>query len=542
MTDTTTPLLEVSGLEVSIPVSDGVVHALRGVSLEVRAGEVVGLIGESGGGKSMLARSVVGMLPHGAETSGTVSFRGVDVLTMDAAQLASHRGHGAAMCFQNPRAALEPLRTVRKQLADRLSAHRGLTGAPALAESRALLESVGIRDLDRVLAGYPHELSGGMAQRVMIALALACDPGILLADEPTTGLDVTLTRDALDLLRALATEQGRGVLLISHDIAAAARICDRIVVLRSGEVVESGAAEDVLTNPQDEYTRTLLAAVPDIDRPLPEPTPVAPDAPVKVELADVHVHYRGGIGRKAHHALRGVSLEVRAGETLGVVGESGSGKTTMARMLMGLVPPSSGVARVGDVDLSRMGRASRRRLSRTVQMVFQDPLGALDPRRTVLDAISEPLLPLGLDAAERGRRTADVLARTGLDDSFLTRRPHQLSGGQAQRVGIARALVAEPDVLVFDEPTSALDVTVQAQILELIRSLGASHERAQVFVSHDLATVRSFCDRVVVVYLGEIVEAGTVDEVFHRPQHPYTRALLDAAPRLGGRIVEPRAV
>ena len=544
MTGESTPLLDVRDLHVTLPVRDGEVHALRGVSLRVAAGEVVGLVGESGGGKSMLAQAVVGMLPRGAEVSGEVLFRGEDVVRMDPRRLRDHRGRGAAMCFQQPRAALEPLRTVRRQLADRLRPHRDLTGAGALEESRRLLTAVGIEDLDRVLGAYPHELSGGMAQRVMIALALACDPGLLLADEPTTGLDVTLTRDALELLRSLATEQRRGVLLISHDIAAAARVCDRVVVLRAGEVVEEGALATVLAAPAAAYTRELIAAVPDIDRPLPRPDhPVPADggAPV-VEVEDVHVRYRGRLGRRGHHALRGVSLRVERGETVGVVGESGSGKTTLARMLLGLVPPGDGRAAVAGHDLGALRGAARRTLARSVQMVFQDPLGALDPRRTVLDAVAEPLIARAVPARQREERAAAALERTGLDEGYLSRYPHQLSGGQAQRVGIARALVAEPDLIVFDEPTSALDVTVQAQILGLIRELAARGDRAQLFVSHDLATVRSFCDRVVVVYLGEIVEQGTVAEVFGAPRHAYTRALLDAAPRLGGRITGPAAL
>ncbi|OZM77148.1 ABC transporter ATP-binding protein [Pseudonocardia sp. MH-G8] len=538
-----TVLLDVRGLEVTIPTPEGDVQALRGVDLRVRAGEVVGLVGESGGGKSMLARAAIAMLPPGARTCGQVRFRGRDVLAMDERELAAHRGHGVAMCFQNPRAALEPLRSVRRQLGDRLAAHRDLRGDAALAAGEELLRAVGIPDVARVLAAHPHELSGGMAQRVMIAAALACDPGLVLADEPTTGLDVTLTRDALDLLRRLADGttgeigEQRGVLLITHDIAAAARVCDRVVVLRAGEVVEEGPMAAVVAAPAREYTRELLAAVPDIDRPLPTPAP-PPDAEPAVVLEEAHVHYRARFGRRRQHALRGVDLAVRPGETVGVVGESGSGKTTLARMLMGLVPLADGRARLGAVDLIRLGRTQRRALSRTVQMVFQDPLGALDPRRSVLDAVAEPLLPLRLPPAERAARAGAVLARTGLDASFLTRLPHQLSGGQAQRVGIARALVAEPDVLVFDEPTSALDVTVQATILELIRELAAEGERAQLFVSHDLATVRSFCDRVVVLYRGEIVDAGTTAEVFTAPRHPYTRALLDAAPRLGGRVVD----
>jgi peptide/nickel transport system ATP-binding protein len=532
-------LLEIRGLTVSIPLADSTVRALRGVDLTVRAGEVVGLVGESGGGKSMLARSTIGMLPQRAETTGEVLFEGADVLGMSEAELGSHRGHGVAMCFQSSRAALEPLRTVRKQVGDRLKLHCGLVGAGAAEEAAALLESVGILDTRRVLDSYPHELSGGMAQRVMIALCLACDPGLLLADEPTTGLDVTLTRDVLALIRRLAVEQGRGVLLISHDIAAAAQVCDRIFVLRAGEIVEHGTTEEVLGSPQSEYTRELLAAVPDIDRPLPPHEPPPADARVIAELRDVHMRYRGRIGSKGHHALRGVRLRVNRGETVGIVGESGSGKTTIARVLVGLVTATGGEVTVVGQNLAKLSGARRRALRRSVQMVFQDPLGALDPRRTVLDAVTETLLAQGIDKAERERRAAAVLERTGLDSSFLARMPDELSGGQAQRVGIARALVCDPELLVFDEPTSALDVTVQAQILGLIAELAQDGERGQVLVSHDLATVRSFCDRVVVVYLGEVVEEGTVAEVFDNPQHAYTRSLVAAAPRLGGRLSDP---
>lgn len=534
----TGPLLRIRDLHVDIPTAAGTVHALRGVDLDVAAGEVVGLVGESGGGKSMLARSVSGLLPTTAVTTGQVLFRGRDVLSMDAAALAAHRGHGAAMCFQHPRSALEPLRTVRRQLRDRLARHQQLTGRDADERAAELLDAVGIVDVPRVLAGYPHQLSGGMAQRVMVALCLACDPGLLLADEPTTGLDVTLTRGILDLVRGTAADGDRGVLLITHDIAAAARVCDRIVVLRAGEVVETGSTAEVLDHPRDGYTWELLAAVPDPDRPLPPRVRPTPGEAV-VRLRGVGVRYRGHLGVPAHDALQGLDLDVRRGETVGIVGESGSGKTTLARVLLGLVPATAGEVTVAGADL-RAGRLGRRPSSRVttrrvagrVQMVFQDPAGALDPRRTVLDAVAETLLARGVPADERRARAVEVLERTGLDAAFLDRLPHELSGGQAQRVGIARALVARPDLIVFDEPTSALDVTAQRTVLDLMAELAADGDRAQVFISHDLATVRSVCDRVVVVRHGLLVEEGPVEQLFTAPRQEYTRDLLAAAPRL----------
>ena len=518
------------------------------------------------------------------------------MLGLSGRELMEHRGGGAALCFQNPRRALAPIRTIGNQLADRLAVHRGLDGAAARAEALRLLRDVGLRNPEQRYGAYPHELSGGMSQRVMIAAALACRPRLLLADEPTTGLDVTLTRDILELFRAVADEQDRGVLLVSHDIAAIAEFCDRLVVLYAGSVVEDGPTGEVLARPAHPYTRTLLDAVPELDggpvvatggsmpllatvptscpfsprcpraaddcraerplltaagdgrdvacfHPLAESTrpvsigshparPVpAADAPV-VRVRDLHVGFRGRLGAKAHHVLHGVDLTVARGETIGVVGESGSGKTTLARVLMGLVPPSAGSVEVGGIDIAEARHGERRRFHATAQMVFQDPVGSLSPRRTAGQAIREPMSAIGLPAAEQDRRLAQLVGRVGLDPSILGRRPHQLSGGQAQRVAIARALSVDPTVVVFDEPTSALDVTVQAQILELVAELAASADRTFVFISHDLAVVRSMCDRVAVLYLGRIVEHGTAAELFAHPLHPYTRALLAGAPHL----------
>ncbi|WJK35480.1 ABC transporter ATP-binding protein [Solwaraspora sp. WMMA2065] len=663
-TTITRDLLAIENLSVLIRRPGRQVAALSGVSLHVDRGEVVGLVGESGGGKSMVARSIVGLLPGGAQATGRVRFHGgdvtgdltsdltsdatgdatgdpaggpsdgagntggpVDVLRLDPEQLRRHRGHGAAICFQNPRGALSPTRTVGRQLTDRLTTHQGMTGQQARQVARELFAAVGIRSPQRRLDAYPHELSGGMAQRVMISLATGCAPGLLIADEPTTGLDVTLAREILRQFRQAADADRRGVLLISHDLASIAEVCDRVVVLYAGTVVESGPAAQVLRAPAHPYTRALLASVPDVDgRPVrataggmplltappddcpfvsrcahatdrcaaqrpptgavpaatsvtaasdraaggtagwtlacfhPQTGPLVTDPAVVdtsvgtaspgtaprvdaeragaaertvLRIDDAHVVYRSRFGRGGHHALRGVDLTVAAGETLGVVGESGCGKSTLAKLILGLVEPATGTVEIGGARMAELRGRALRTLRTRAQMVFQDPFGALSPRRTVADAIAEPLRALGVPAPQRAERVGAALDRMELDRSILARRPHELSGGQAQRVGIARALVGDPDLIVFDEPTSALDVTVQAQILEVIRDVAADRDRGSVFISHDLATVRGFADRVIVLYLGRIVEEGPVDEVFTSPAHPYTRALLSSAPSLG---------
>jgi peptide/nickel transport system ATP-binding protein len=587
-------LLSIEDLSVVIHGRGRRVAALSGVSLHVDAGEVVGLVGESGGGKTMVGRAIVGLLPEGAIATGHI-------------HRADRRGGGlfAALCFQNPRGALSPTRTVGRQLADRLTTHQGMARAEAREAARERFEAVGIRKARRRLDAYPHELSGGMAQRVMISLATGCAPRLLIADEPTTGLDVTLAREILRQLREAADVEGRGVLLISHDLASIAQVCDRVVVLYAGTVVESGAAGRVLRTPSHPYTRALLASVPDVDgRPVrataggmplladpPAACPFAarcaraddrcraerpylagagwqvacfhpedqqiqtttPAGPAStrplagsatprtvLEVTGAHVVYRSRFGSGGHHALRGVSLRVDAGETVGVVGESGCGKSTLAKLMLGLVQPTTGGVTVAGHELAGLRGRRRRELRTRAQLVFQDPIGSLSPRRTIADAVAEPLRAQGVPAAERAERVAAALARMGLDESMLRRRPHELSGGQAQRVGIARALVGEPDLLVFDEPTSALDVTVQAQILQVIAAVAGDRSHGSVFISHDLATVRGFCDRVVVLYLGRVVEEGPVAEVFADPKHPYTRALLSSVASLGTGYPGPR--
>ena len=593
------PLLKMRGVHVSLPIRGGAVAALNDVSLTVADGEVLGLVGESGGGKSMMARAIAGLLPEGATLSGALDVAGLDIVESTEAEMARHRGSGAAMCFQNPRSALTPTRRVGRQLVDRLVRWQGMTERAAWPAARERFAEVGIREPERRLRAWPHELSGGMCQRVMIALALACKPRILLADEPTTGLDPTLTRDILGLLRDAAEREGCGVIVISHDIASIAGACDRIAVLYAGTLVEEGGARDLVARPRHPYTRSLVAAVPDIDGrpPVPLPgtmprlgappsacpfadrcalvqdrcrnelppfttvadhraarcfragevesspeaeTPAPRDAPEGrgeppvVELVDVEVRYASQFGRRGPRALRGVSLTLAPAETLGVVGESGCGKSTLARVIMGLVPPTAGRAVFGGVDYREASRGEVRRLRREIQMVFQDPVDSLNPRMTVEQNVRDPLRNADEPPRDFDERIGRLLRQVGLGSEFRGLHPRRLSGGQAQRVALARALMVEPRVIVLDEPTSALDVTVQAQILDLLRVLMAEGTRSYVFVSHDFATVQGVCDRVAVLYLGRIVEQGPADEVLKRPRHPYTRALVDAVPTLSG--------
>ena len=592
------PFLELDRVRVSLHNRAGTVAALNGIELSVGRGEILGLVGESGGGKSMMAQTIAGMLPDGAQLSGRVAVQGRDIVDCEEAAMHGHRGGGAAICFQNPRGALSPTRRVGKQLVDRLVRWQGLERNAAWEAARRIFAEVGIRDPERRLRAFPHELSGGMCQRVMIALALACRPKILLADEPTTGLDSTLSRDILQLFRTAAQRERCAVIIVSHDIASIAKVCDRIAVLYAGVLVESGPTQAIISEPRHPYTRTLLDAVPDLDGRMPDAVPGTmprldappascpfadrcalvesicrrelpawewdgsgrgvrcfragkspsasparapagpnrpspPDDPV-VKLEQVKVRYAGQYGRQDSLALRGVSLELRRAETLGVVGESGCGKSTLARAIMGLVTPESGSVVVNGRDYARTSSRDMRALRRDIQMVFQDPVDSLSPRMTVEQNVRDPLRAHGGRSRKQDALVAEILSRVGLGAEFRKLYPSQLSGGQAQRVAIARALIVDPLLIVFDEPTSALDVTIQAQILDLLRELMAEGRRSYVFVSHDLATVRGLCDRVAVLYLGKIVELGTAAEVLTRPRHPYTQALVESSPSLTG--------
>ena len=532
----TAPLLDIRDLSVAIAGSHGTVQALDHVDILVSAGEVVGLVGESGGGKSMVARTVIRQLPERASASGTVTLNGSDVFALSDAALRDYRGSGAALCFQAPRASLSPTRAVGHQLVDRLLAH-GTETKPEAAKNTAvsLFAQVGLRDPERQFDRFPHELSGGMCQRVMIALALACNPRLLIADEPTTGLDVTLTGEILKLIAAQAVPGERGVMIISHDLAALSAVCDRLVVLESGHVVEAGPTETILRHPANDYTRKLVAAVPDIAEKRTVATePTQPGAVPVLRVRDLEVTYRARFGNKGFVALKDVTFDLMPGETLAIVGESGSGKSTLSRAIMGLLTPTAGQIVFEGSDLATLSRDQMRHMRRRMQMVFQDPIDALNPRMSVEDILSDPLRLIDMPAAERDAAIDRVLIDVGLGSQYRRRRRHELSGGQAQRIGLARALVIDPALVVLDEPTSALDVTIQAQILDLIRRLTQRRDRAYVMVSHDLATVRALCDRLIVVADGEIVEMGETEAVFTAPSSPVTQALLAAAPRLAG--------
>lgn len=526
-------LLDIRDLAVTIPTAEAEVQALRGVSLSLAQNEVVGIVGESGGGKSMIARAVTHMLPGAARMSGGIELDGRDVTTLTGADLQAFRGGDVALCFQSPRSALSPTRTVGKQMADRFRAHA--PGGDLRARTVEAFKAVGLRDPERQIDRFPHEMSGGMCQRVMIALALACSPRVLIADEPTTGLDVTLTGEILDLIAAQARD-GRGVLIISHDIAALSKVCDRLVVIEAGRIVEDGPTRAVIHAPKSDYTRRLIDAVPDIRR--KRAVTDEKRGETLMVLSEVGVTYQGRFGRNRKPALAGVNLEIRKGDTIAIVGESGSGKSTLSRTIMGMLKPTTGRVDFRGTDIARLSFGRKRGLRRHMQMVYQDPLDALNPRMSVEDIVSDPLRLVERDAVRRSTLIDRALTEVGLDPSFRTRLPHELSGGQAQRVGLARALAIDPDLVVLDEPTSALDVTVQAQILTLIRRLTERRDRAYVMVSHDLATVRALCDRVVVVDAGRIVEDGPTEQIFTDPKSPKTRALLDAAPHLADRPKE----
>jgi peptide/nickel transport system ATP-binding protein len=531
-----THLLEVADLAISFS------HprpAVRSVSVTVDEAEVVALVGESGSGKSMTARAVIGLLPDGATATGSVRLRGEELLGLPEDEMIRYRGSRVAMVFQEPQTALNPVRTVGWQIGEALRAHGGVRGKAAKARAVELLREVEIPDPEERLGFYPHQLSGGQKQRVVLALALANEPELLLADEPTTALDVTVQAEILALLRRIRDRTGTSILIITHNMGVVAHLADRVVVLRQGEVVEEASTRELFANPQHSYTRQLLDAVPRLPTPEERVHAVtvddvpAPEAGVvaALEYDDVRVQYGSRMRGRVLPAVDGVTLRLERGQVLGLVGESGSGKTTLGRLAAGLVPLAGGTVRVGGEDLVRARGRRRADLRRRLAFVHQDPEASLDPRFSIAEAIREPLDVHGIgNRKEREARVAELLDAVRLPQSFLKRRPRELSGGQRQRVALARALTLDPQLLIADEPTSALDVSVQAEVLELFADLQQRLGFACVFISHDLAVVNKVADQVAVLRAGKVVELGPAARVFGAPSHDYTRQLLAAVP------------
>ncbi|MDO8211996.1 ABC transporter ATP-binding protein [Conexibacter sp. CPCC 206217] len=536
-------LLRVRGLNVAFGPVEDPVRAVRGVDLDVRSGEVVALVGESGSGKTVSALALLGLLPAGARvTMDEAVLAGEDRAAMSEEELRRIRGARAGTVFQDPLSSLNPVQRIGDQIVEAIRLHRrvGLRQARRLAVAR--LAQVGIPDPERRLRDYPHQFSGGMRQRAMIAMALASSPPLLIADEPTTALDVTVQAQILDLIQELQRELTMGVLLITHDLGVVGRIADRVVVMNRGEVVERGETARILSRPSDPYTVKLLESLPRLDvakrshgGAAPEPGDRPQDPALETDgLEVIFSRRRGAIGRRVAsvRAVDDVSLTVGAGKTLGLVGESGCGKTTLGRAIVQLAEATAGHVTVGGTRLGDKSSRRLRDLRRHFQLVFQDPQASLDPRQRVGRILEEPLALHDLcgDREQRQRRVMELLELVGLGPEFATRLPHELSGGQRQRIGIARALALEPSLIVLDESVSALDVAIQAQILSLLERLQRELGIAYVFISHDLAVVRQIADTVAVMYLGRVVESGSSEQVYRDPRHPYTAALLSAVP------------
>ena len=522
-------LLNVKDLRVSFRQDGQITPAVHGVSFTVDRGETVALVGESGSGKSVTALSTVSLLGESAIVEGNVTYEGREMIGADQKQLQEVRGNDISFIFQEPMTSLNPLHTLEKQLRESIELHQGLSGSDTRARIIDLLNRVGIRNPESRLGAYPHQLSGGQRQRVMIAMALANKPDVLIADEPTTALDVTIQAQILDLLAELKREEQMGLLFITHDLGIVERIADKVCVMKDGHIVEAGPTKDIFGNPQHDYTKKLLSAAPS-----GAPDPVAKDAPVLVETDGLKIWFpiqQGFLKRTVGHvkAVNEATVSVRAGETLGVVGESGSGKTTLALALMRLIDSEGGMRFDGE-DMRGWSNKELRRRRSDIQIVFQDPFGSLSPRMTCAQIIAEGL---GVHSNPDGRPTRDLVAEVmqevDLDASMMDRYPHEFSGGQRQRIAIARAMILRPKLVVLDEPTSALDMTVQVQIVDLLRRLQQKYGLAYVFISHDLAVVRAMSHKVVVMKQGDIVEYGDAQSLFENPQTEYAQTLLAAA-------------
>jgi peptide/nickel transport system ATP-binding protein len=539
MSEPQSPILTLDQLSVRLPAGADRPHALSGVSLSVAASEILCVVGESGSGKSIMANAIMRLLPNEAAIDGgRVMFEGRDLAAATPADMRKVRGAGIAMIFQEPMTALNPLRTIGDQIGEMFSIHTDLANAAVRARVIALLEDVRIPDPKVAARAYPHELSGGQRQRAMIAMALALDPKVLIADEPTTALDVTTQAQILALIRDLQKRKNTGVLFITHDFGVVAEIADRVAVMQHGLVVEQGDTSSILNNPQHSYTRQLIAAVP----PLTAPPPRQLSGDMILTIDDVSKTYRTGgfLGRGARvtPAVKAVSLKLPRGATLGIVGESGSGKSTLARCIVRLIDPDKGSIVLEGKDWAKMTREGVRRETRHIQMVFQDPFASLNPRRKAAELVAQGPIVHGTPRATAIADAKELFALVGLDPSASDRFPHEFSGGQRQRIGLARALALRPEVLVADEAVSALDVSVQAQVLKLLAELRQRLGLSIVFITHDLRVAAQICDLVAVMKDGEVVEQGLAGDIFGRPQHPYTQALLNSIP--GGDFARKR--
>ena len=528
----TDPLLSVRDLSVAFHQGGNTSVAVDHISFDIKRGETVALVGESGSGKSVSANSILKLLPYpsASHPSGEILFNGKDLLRASDAELRHARGNDITMIFQEPMTSLNPLHSIERQIGEILELHQGLQGAARRTRILELLNQVGIREPEKRLSAYPHELSGGQRQRVMIAMALANRPELLIADEPTTALDVTVQAQILELLKSLKDEHGMSMLFITHDLGIVRKIADRVCVMTKGKIVETGPTTEIFANPQHAYTRHLLAS-----EPKGNPPPSDASKPIVMEASDMKVWFpiKAGFLRKVvDHvkAVDGIDLKLRAGQTLGVVGESGSGKTTLGLALTRLISSKGRIAFIGK-DIDRYSFNEMRPLRNRMQIVFQDPYGSLSPRMSVADIIAEGLKihERSLSDNERDARVAAALEEVGLDPATRWRYPHEFSGGQRQRIAIARAMVLKPQFVMLDEPTSALDMSVQAQVVDLLRDLQVKHDLAYLFISHDLKVVRALANEMIVMRMGKVVEQGPAERIFNAPSQDYTKALMAAA-------------
>jgi ABC-type microcin C transport system duplicated ATPase subunit YejF len=523
-------VLDVKDIRVSFDTLDGIVEAVKGVNFNVSAGETVAIVGESGSGKSQMMMGVMGLLASNGKLSGTASYHGKNLIGMSKDELNAVRGKKITMIFQEPMTSLDPLYTIGSQIIEPIRRHQNVGEAEARAKALAMLKLVKIPDPERRMGSYPHEMSGGQRQRVMIAMALANDPDLLIADEPTTALDVTIQAEILELMASLQKRLGMGMIFITHDLNVVRRIANRVIVMRKGEIMEQGDAKAIFANPQHAYTKALLAA-----EPTGRKAPVSANAPKILDGTAIKVAFKIGGGFMAGpplilKAVDSVSVTLRQGQTIGIVGESGSGKSTLARALLRLVPSEGAITFEGR-DIAKLGKAEMRPLRADIQVVLQDPFGSLSPRMTAGQIVTEGLLvhEPEITSRERDARAIQAFEEVHLDPKLRNRYPHEFSGGQRQRIAIARAIILKPKLVVLDEPTSALDRQVQKQIVELLRELQRAHQLSYLFISHDLAVVRAMSDYIMVMKDGRLVEQGTPDEVLDNPHEDYTRRLMAAA-------------